>query len=119
MEMKIRNLRFPAVIGVHEWEKKYTRQFVLQLELEYDASMAAATDEITYAVNYTAVEARLMQLAASHPWQLIETLAESAATMVLEDFPTVSMVALTIEKPQALHHSESVSVTTRKYRVNH
>ena len=43
MEMKIRNLRFPAVIGVHEWEQKYTRQFVMQVALEYDAAMAAAT----------------------------------------------------------------------------
>lgn len=119
MEMKIRNLRFPAVIGVHEWEQKYTRQFVMQVALEYDAAMAAATDEITYAVDYTLLESKLMQLAASRHWQLIETLAEACAAMVLEEFPSVSTVSITVEKPQALHHSESVGVTTHKYRVNH
>lgn len=119
MEMKIKNLRFPAVIGVHEWEKKYTRQFVMQIELEYDAAMAAATDEIIYAVDYTAVEAMIMRLAASRSWQLIETLVEATATMVMEEFPSVSTVAVTLEKPQAMHHSESVGVTTRRYRVNH
>lgn len=119
MELKIKNLRFPAVIGVHEWEKQITRQFVMQVALEYDASQAAATDEVAYAVDYTTVEAKLMQLAASRHWQLIETLAEASAALLLEEFPAISRAAITVEKLQAMNHSESVSVTTQRYRITH
>lgn len=119
MQLTIKNLRFSAIIGVHEWEKQVARQFVMQVVLEYDATQAAATDEVTFAVDYTTVEARLMQIAASRHWHLIETLAEAAAALLLEEFPAITHAAITLEKPQAMSHSESVSVTTQRYRVTH
>ena len=116
MQIHLKNLRFMAIIGVHAWEQATARQFTMQVTLDYDASKAAATDDLAYAVDYAAVEARVVQLAASRHWQLIETLAEAAATCLLAEFPPLTRVTISIEKPQAMLQSDLVSVTTMQQR---
>jgi dihydroneopterin aldolase len=119
MQITIKNLRLQAVIGVHEWEQRYARQFTLQVQFDYDATRAAAMDDLHYAIDYTAVEACLMQFIGGRSWGLIETVAQQSAEHLLERFPPIEQVHLSIEKPQAMHASESVaaSVTVQRGTV--
>ena len=118
MQLHIKNLRFPAVIGIHEWEKSRERQFIMQITLQYDADKAVAADDFVHALDYTKVEKTILSFIASQPWNLIETLAHCTAQKLLNDFIQIREVEISVEKPQAMNFAESVTATTFMRRNN-
>jgi FolB domain-containing protein len=111
MQLHIKNLRFPAIIGIHEWEKARERQFIMQITLQYDAAKAIASDDFTYALDYTGIEKTILSFIASQPWNLIETLASRCAAHLLATFLQIQEIEISIEKPQAMYFAESVTAT--------
>jgi FolB domain-containing protein len=116
MKLHIKNLRFAAIIGVHDWEIERLRQFSMDVTLEYDASKAIAGDDFSHAVDYGKVEQQMLDLARSRHWKLIETLVDAAANQILQSFSPVKEVTIAITKPQAMHFAESVTATLTKTR---
>lgn len=116
MQLHIKNLHFTAVIGIHDWEQARRRQFRMNITLDYDATQAIAGDDFSHAIDYGKVEQRMVALADSRRWNLIETLADTAASCLLNEFLALREVSVTVEKPQAMHFSESVSATVHKKR---
>ncbi len=98
-----------AVIGVHAWERAFAQRLELDLTLSVDTTPAAASDAIDAAVDYAALSDRLTQHAAASDCQLIETLAERLAGVVLED-RRVAQVELTLRKPGAIPAARNVGV---------
>ena len=80
----IRDLRVRAVVGVNRWEKAAPQVVGVDLEIGVDAAKAAAADEIAATVDYKRVSRDLAALAESRSFELIETLAEEIASLVLE-----------------------------------
>lgn len=111
MELYVQNLLFPAIIGVHEWEKERQRQFRMHILIHYDASKAIAGDDINHALDYAKIEQLAIAYALSRPWNLIETLAHRMAERLLAGFVQIEAIRVTVEKPQALDFAESVAAT--------
>ncbi|PQJ97424.1 dihydroneopterin aldolase [Chromatium okenii] len=105
----IRGLRIDAIIGIHDWEKQQRRPLLLDLELGCDIRRAAATDQISDALDYAAVTERLMQLVADNRFELVETLAEHCATCLREEF-AIPWLRLTLNKPDAVGAGVAVGV---------
>ncbi len=116
MKLHIKNLRFPAIIGVHDWEKERRRQFYMDITVEYDASEAVLGDDFHKALDYGKIEEQMIALAESREWQLIETLADKAGDHLLREFQQISEVTIALTKPQAMHFSESVTAIAHKKR---
>ena len=112
----IEKLTFFASIGVFEWEKQVEQKLELDLELTTDIRPAAATDDLNLTLNYVAVSDAAIHLAKSQHHDLIETLAEKIAALLLQDFNT-SQVTLTLRKPNAVHAAASVGVKITRYRT--
>ena len=105
----ISDLRIETIIGVYDWER-VTRQTVsLDLEMAADIRRAAATDRIEDTLNYKAVAKRLIEFVGASDFQLVETLAERIATIVLEEF-AVPWLRLRLHKPGAVRGSRDVGV---------
>jgi len=105
----ISDLRIEAIIGIYDWER-VTRQTVsLDLEMAADIRRAAATDRIEDTLNYKAVAKRLIEFVGASDFQLVETLAERSAAIVLEEF-NVAWVRLRLRKPGAVRGSRDVGV---------
>ncbi len=119
MQLKIHNLRFPAIIGIHDWERERERQFGMHITLEYDASAAIAGDDFTHAIDYGKIEAAALAYAASQPWNLIETLAHRTAEKLLVGFLQIQEITIAVEKPQAMDFAELVTATTTLRRSSH
>jgi dihydroneopterin aldolase len=102
-------LSLRAVIGVHAWERAFAQRLELDLDLAVDTTQAAATDAIDAAVDYAALSDRLTQSAAASDCQLIETLADRLAGVVLED-GRIARVELTLRKPGAVPAARNVGV---------
>ncbi|KAJ1684548.1 hypothetical protein LUZ63_020303 [Rhynchospora breviuscula] len=89
-------------VRVHEAGKALDalRRFVVDLVLGVDTAPAAAGDDLKDAVDYGRVVADVVDAVTSEPVDLIETLAQRVADVVLRD-PRVEWVETTLHKPDA------------------
>lgn len=113
----ISQLRVETVIGVYEWERHIRQAVLLDLEIATDVARAAATDNITDALNYKAVAKRVAAFVEGTRFQLVETLAERVAEKVLEEFG-VPWVRLRVCKEGALRGVREVGVLIERGRQN-
>ena len=109
----IDGLRADAIIGVYDWERSIRQQLVLDLELAADTRRAASGDRIEDAVDYAAISARLIACIESSEFQLIETLAEQLAAILLEEF-AIPWLRLRLAKPGAVAQARAVGVVIER-----
>jgi len=105
----INDLRIETIIGIYDWERKVRQTISLDLEMGTDIRRAAETDSIEDTLNYKAVAKRLIAFVEAGEYQLVETLAEKIAAIVLNEF-TVPWLKLTVHKPGAVRGSRDVGV---------
>jgi dihydroneopterin aldolase len=111
----IRDLRIDTVIGIYDWEREIRQTVVFDLEMGADIALAAATDAIEDTLDYKAVSKRLIEFVSGSKFQLVETLAERCATLVLEEFK-VPWVRLTLNKVGAVSAARDVGVIIERGR---
>ncbi|MDH3899494.1 MAG: dihydroneopterin aldolase [Gammaproteobacteria bacterium] len=105
----ISDLRIETIIGIYDWERKVRQTVSLDLEMAADIRKAAATDRIEDTLNYKAVAKRLIAFVGDSEFQLVETLAEKIAEIIISEF-NVSWVRLKLHKPGALRGSRDVGI---------
>ncbi|HLQ26767.1 MAG TPA: dihydroneopterin aldolase [Acidiferrobacterales bacterium] len=105
----LHDLKIDCVIGIWEWERQTTQTIALDLDMAIDARKAAQTDRIEDALNYKAVAKRLIAFVSESKFQLVETLAERVAEVVLNEF-NVSWLRLRIKKKGAIRGAADVGV---------
>ena len=102
-------LRVDTVIGILEWERRIRQLVVIDLEMSADIAKAAATDDVANTLNYKLVAKRVQSFVAESSFQLVETLAESIAAIIREEFE-VAWVKVRVNKPGAIRGSKAVGV---------
>ncbi|UWF77757.1 dihydroneopterin aldolase [Microbacterium neungamense] len=103
--------------GVYEHERRDGQEFRIDLTLRLSLRAAAASDDVADTVHYGELAERVAAVVAGEPVNLIETLAERIADVVLQD-SRVEGVTVTVHKPHApipLTFSD-VSVTIHRGR---
>jgi dihydroneopterin aldolase len=105
----VENLTVETVIGIFDWEREIRQAVSLDLEMEFDIRQAALTDSIDDTLDYKAVSKRLIRFIEQSEFQLVETLAEKCAAIVLSEFP-VRHLRLKLSKPGAVRGSSAVGV---------
>lgn len=105
----IRDLKVATVIGIFDWERRIRQTVSLDLEMATDIRRAAASDHIDDALDYKAVGKRLISFIESSEFQLVETLAEKVAEVVMTEF-SVPWLRLRVSKPGALRGSQDVGI---------
>jgi len=109
----LRDLRIDTVIGIYDWERKIKQTVILDLEMGYDISQAAASDSIEDALDYKAVAKRLIQFVGEGEFQLVETLAERCTEIIREEF-SVPWLRLSLNKKGAVSGATDVGVTIER-----
>lgn len=105
----IRELRADTIIGVYDWERRVRQTVVLDLEMASDNLRAAGSDRIEDALDYAAVSQRLLSFIQGSEFQLIETMAEQVAQIVMGEF-AVPWLRLRLCKPGAVSRARDVGV---------
>ena len=105
----INDLRIETVIGIFDWERKIKQTVVLDVEMAADCRKAAKTDSVEDTLNYKSVAKRLLEFVGNSEYQLVETLAERSAEVVMNEFH-VSWVKLRVNKRGALRGASDVGV---------
>jgi dihydroneopterin aldolase len=111
----IEDLNIQTVIGIFDWEREIKQTVSLDLEMGFDIRGAAQTDSIEDTLDYKAVAKRLIDFVESSEFQLVETLAERCAEIVLTEFP-VCWLKLKLGKPGAVRGSSAVGVIIERER---
>ena len=109
----INDLRIETVIGIFDWERKIKQTVILDIEMGGDCRKAAASDSVDDTVNYKAVAKRLIAFVGDSEYQLVETLAERCAEIVLNEFD-VPWVKLRLNKQGALRGARDVGVVIER-----
>jgi FolB domain-containing protein len=94
-------------VGVPDEERAKPQRLLLTVDMEFDFSKAAKTDDIVGTIDYFTVSQRLLKFGGKREWKLIEKLAADLADVVLAEFKPQS-VTVEVKKfpiPQARHVS--------------
>ena len=98
--LRILGMEFYGYHGVFEGEKELGQRFEVDVELYLDLKPAGSTDDLELTVNYGDVYTVIKQKAEEEEFNLIETLAEEIAKVVLEKF-SVKEILVRVRKPHA------------------
>jgi len=90
-------MEFYAHHGCFKEERQVGTHFKVDVVLEYDATQAAESDDITKAVNYQAVYLEIKEI-MQHPVNLLETLCQKIILMLKENYPQVTDAEVTVSK---------------------
>jgi dihydroneopterin aldolase len=93
-------IRLQPRIGVTPGERRFPQPCTADIIVWGDFEAAAATDALTAALDYTAILARVVEVAHMREYNLVETLAYKLARGVLEAFP-VQRVKVKVRKQPA------------------
>lgn len=113
----IEDLRIETVIGIYDWEREIRQVVSIDLEMAADNTRPASTESIDDALNYKAVAKRLIQYVEAAEFQLVETLAERLAEIVINEFG-VPWLKLKLSKPGAVTGSKAVGVLIERSKVD-
>ena len=105
----LHGLQIETIIGVHDWERQIKQTVVLDLDMGFDVTRGAATDHLEDTLNYKAVAKRVIAFVQQADFQLVETLAESIARLVREEFD-VAWLRLRVNKAGAVRGAKDVGV---------
>ncbi len=97
----INDITIRCILGISEAERSQKQPVIINIALSLDTSKAAKTDAITDTVNYHDLCVSIVGLVASSSFYLLETLAQSIATLCLKD-TRIKQVKVHVEKPNAL-----------------
>jgi len=111
----LRDLEIACVIGIFEWERRIKQTIVLDLDMSADVRRAAANDRIEDTLDYKAVTKRLIEFVGASQFQLVETLAEKVAQIVLVEFH-VPWVRVRVNKRGAIRQAADVGVVIERSR---
>ena len=105
----LRDLRIDTIIGIYDWERRMKQTVILDLEMGADIRKAAASDNIEDTLNYKAVAKRLMSFVGESEFELVETLAEKIADIIITEF-NVPWLKLSLNKKGAVRGVRDVGV---------
>ena len=105
----LKDLRIDTIVGIYEWERRTLQTVILDIEMGADISKAARSDAIEDTLNYKAVAKRIISFVESSDCQLIETLAERVADILLREFK-VPWLRLSLNKQGAVRGVRDVGV---------
>ena len=101
-------------VGVPEAERATAQRLQLTVEMAFDFSAAARTNDLADTIDYFAVTQRLLRFGDGQNWKLIETLASDIANTILNEYKPA---AVTVEvKKFIIPETRYVSVYLHKRR---
>ena len=115
----IHQLRVTAIVGIHRDERAAAQPVVLDIELYNDNQRVYTSNQINDTIDYSDVARRVSQLVAEGRFELLETMAQAIADMLLAAYPAVR-VQVQVAKPRAVGAAASAGVRiTRDAQPSH
>lgn len=102
-------LEATTIIGIYDWERETKQTIVLNIEMAFDITKAAETDDIQYTLDYKAVSERVVSFVEQSEYFLVEKLIEEIANVLLTEFNT-PWVRIVLNKRGAISRAKDVGI---------
>ena len=109
----LRDLRIRTIVGIWERERRLPQVVSIDLDMGTDIRRAAGSDQIGDTLDYKAVTRRIKAFVADSRFNLIETMAEQIAGIIIGEFD-VPWVRVAVHKPWAIRGSRDVGVAIER-----
>ncbi len=113
----IKNLVVQAYIGILEHEIAAPQALHIDAEFETPFAEHADDHDIDSVLDYRLLRETLISETTAAHTHLLETLIERLATRILQDFPAVNHVKLSLSKPLAFDDCDAVGITIERQRT--
>ena len=111
----LKELEAKTVIGAFEWERRIEQTVLIDIEMSTDISAVAASDNLEEVLDYKKVAKRVKDFAETNAFNLIETLAQKIAEVLIDEFD-IQQTTVTVSKPRAIRGSKTVGVRVHRSR---
>lgn len=105
----LHDLKVDCIIGIWEWERRTTQRLTIHLDMAVDIQRAAASDSIDDTLDYKSVARSVRELVSGSQFQLVETLTEKIAELIVTEFK-VPWVRVKLNKKGAIRGASDVGV---------
>jgi len=105
----LHDLKVDCIIGIWEWERRTTQRLTIHLDMAVDIRRAAASDSIHDTLDYKSVAKKVIAFVGGSQFQLVETLTEKIAELILTEFK-VPWVRVKLNKKGAIRGASDVGV---------
>ena len=112
------SLTIECIVGIWEWERRVKQTVIIDLQMAADIRKAAATDRIEDTVDYKKVSKRIQAFVAESQFQLVETLTEKIAEIIVTEFG-VSWVKVRLNKTGAIRGARDVGIEIERRREDY
>ena len=112
----ISELKTDARVGVYAWELAAPQTIQLDIEFDLPGAKAFASDKIRDTVDYSVVVARIREVLNEKHFNLIESLAEAVAHLLLEEFK-VPHVKVRVAKLAVIKGVKQVGVEIERVKT--
>jgi dihydroneopterin aldolase len=107
-----------CIIGIWDWERRVKQKLVIDLEMGADIRRAATSDSIVDTLDYKRVAKRLLGFVGESQFQLVETLTERIAQIVVTEFD-VPWVKVRLNKQGAIRGARDVGILIERRREDY
>jgi len=114
----IKDLLLRGILGINPDERVNKQDILINLVIYADTRPAAASDNISDAVNYRTITKRIIAHVEESSDFLVEKLVEDIARFVIMDY-AADKVVVRVEKPGALRFAKSVGVEIIRNRSDY
>ena len=112
----LKSFQVDCIVGIYEHERRKPQTVIMDIDLDYDFAAAADSDAIADALDYDRVASGVTELLQRRAFQLIETMAEETAAMLLAQLVQVQKIRLDIRKPSAVPAAACAFVRVERTR---
>lgn len=109
----LEGVQLSAVIGCEEWERRSPKRLTVDIILAIDAAQAVQSDAVEGTINYAQVVQRVVAFAAESQFQLLESLVDGIADLILAEF-SVPWLHLKLSKPRVLRGVERAALVLER-----
>jgi len=102
-------LSVECIVGIWEWERRVKQTVIIDIEMAADIRKAAASDKIEDTIDYKRVSKRLLSFVGESQFQLVETLTEQIAKVIVTEFG-VQWVKVRLNKQGAIRGARDVGI---------
>lgn len=113
--IRICDLLVRCILGINDSERREKQDVVINLTIYADLHKAGKSDRIEDTVDYRALKKRILAMAESSQYFLVEALADAIAELSLGQ-QGVRQVDVRVEKPHGLRFANSVAVEISRKR---
>ncbi|HOF00130.1 MAG TPA: dihydroneopterin aldolase [Spirochaetota bacterium] len=116
MLIDISGMKLKIIVGVFPIERKRKQKIYLDIQIDYDADLAAATDDVKNALNYKSLIENIETQVRETKFYLLESLVAFIGEIILSNSLARS-VAVKAAKGKIFKNVDRVSVTYQKSKV--